>query len=591
MSLRVRGVAHAGLGVLVALGWGCATVAPGSPELLIRDGLLIDGTGAPARRADVAIRAGRIVAVGDLAARGAARTIDAAGLAVAPGFIDLHSHADLILLADADEQARLLAAKVRQGVTTLIVGNCGLGVAPSDDTSAPILAAINGWMTPGAVRAGPTGVAGYLERLERQGVVVNAGTLVPHGPVRIAAMGLAPGAPSVEQLERMRGEVRAGLRAGAFGLSVGLIYPPGMYSATEELIDLVRPVAAHDRLFTAHVRGSSETLLPATRELIAIARATGARVHHSHLEAVGRRFWPDIERVLALEDAARAEGLRITHDVFPYTRAATMMSAIFPPWALEGGIPALLARLRDEPARARLAREIAEHVPRWPPWVEGGWPHNLVEAVGWDGIVIASTGTVGPDGPVGRSLADLAAERRRAPFDVVADLMLDSQGQVGQLVDEISGQDEEIEPLLGILGHAAAIVVSDAEDYGRGAPHPAHAGAFVRALRLARERNLASLEEMVRRMTSGPAALLGLTDRGTVRPGAAADLVIFDPRAVGDTAGWDDPRRPAAGVSWVLINGNVAVERGRFLGGRHGAVLKAAPEPRFGGIDSVPRGG
>jgi N-acyl-D-aspartate/D-glutamate deacylase len=521
MPRKARSIAQHALAGLVGLALllapGCHDEKSVEADLLIRGATLIDGSGQAPRAADVAVRDGRILAVGDTAPRVARREIDASGLVVAPGFVDLHSHADLILLAGPAEQQRLLSAKLLQGVTTIVVGNCGLGLAPASPDAAAILSQINGWMTPEGVRAGPLGIGEYLDRLESQGVALNVGTLIPHGPVRISGMGLSSGAPTEPQLERMRELIRRGLDEGAFGLSTGLIYPPGMYSATEELVALARVVAERDGLFTSHVRGSSEMLLPATRELIDIARRSGARVHHSHLEAVGERFWPEVRRVLELEDRARAEGLRVSHDVFPYTRAATMMSAIFPPWSLEGGLEALLDRLQDPVERGRIRLDLEQRVPAWPPWQPGGWPHNLVEAVGWDGILVAS---VGPDGPadwVGRSLAEVARSRGGDPFELVAELMISQQGRVGQLVDEISGREERIDTLLSILAHPAAAVISDAEDYGRGTPHPAHAGAFARALRLARERSLLPLEELVRRMTAYPASLIGLEHGGRPR--------------------------------------------------------------------------
>jgi N-acyl-D-amino-acid deacylase len=348
-----------------------------------------------------------------------------------------------------------------------------------------------------------------------------------------------------------------------------------MYADTAELADLATRVAARDGLVALHVRGSSETLVPATEELIEIARRSGARMHHSHLEGVGRPFWPDVARALALEDAAREEGLRVSHDVFVYTRAATMMSAIFPPWSLEGGVPSLLERLVEPSTRERIRTEIENRRPEWPPWRAGGWPHNLVGAVGWEGIRVASVGPGGPSELVGRSLAEIADAQGRRPFDVVADLMIAQGGQVGQQVDEISGVEGDDDVLLSILRHPAAAVISDADDYGRGAPHPAHAGAFARVLRLSREGRAPALEEVVRRMTSYPAALVGLPERGVVREEVPADIVVFDPATVTDRATWAEPRRSAEGIRWVLVNGRIVVDEGRYVGGLVGQVLRS----------------
>jgi N-acyl-D-aspartate/D-glutamate deacylase len=559
--------------VLIATSFGCD--GGDAIDLLIVGGTVLDGTGGVPRRIDVAVNQGRVVTLDPQPELKARRTIDATGRVVAPGFIDMHSHADLIVLAEPRTQASLLEAKMRQGVTTIVVGNCGLGAAPTDAESMPIVGSINGWMTPDGVAAPAMSVREFLERLEQGGVVLNVATLVPHGPVRISAMGLRPGAPSDAELEAMIRSIDEGLRAGAFGLSSGLIYPPGMYSATDELIALARVVARHDGLVTSHVRGSSETLLDATRELVEIARASGARAHHSHMEAVGERFWGRIPEMLAIEDAARDEGLAISHDVFPYTRAATMMTAIFPPWSLEGGVPGLLDRLEQPDLRDRIRRDIEERRPSWPPWGPEGWPHNLVRAVGWDGILVASVGPGGPAEWVGRSLAEIAAERGADPFDVVAELVVSQNGRVGQQVAEISGREGEIETLLQILDHPAAAIISDAEDYGRGTPHPAHAGAFARALRLNRERSSMALQEIIRRMTGYPATLLGLEDRGLLREGAAADLVIFDPLRVTDRATWSAPRERAEGISHVIVNGTVVVEEGRYSGGSNGEVLRS----------------
>ncbi len=539
-------------------------------DTILRGALVYDGSGGEPRHADIAIDGGTVVAFGSADGLSGNQELDLHGFAIAPGFVDIHSHADLILLADDARRAGLLEAKIRQGVTTIVVGNCALGPAPANEASSEILAGVNAWMTPHGVTAGALTVAAYLDRLDALGVPLNVATLVPHGPLRISAMGLQPGPPDTVQAAAIEAALRDGLDAGAYGLSVGLIYPPGMYSDTEELSGLARIVAGRDALLTAHVRGSSETLIDATQELIEIARATGARVHHSHLEAVGDTFWPGIEKVLALEDTARGEDLRISHDVFPYTRAATMMSAIFPPWSLAGGVPALLERLEDSATRERIRAELETRKPEWPPWQAGGWPHNLVGAVGWDGIYVASVGPGGPVEYVGRDLRSIAAEENREPFDVVADLMLSEDGRVGQLVGEISGQDG----LLTILAHPAAAVISDAEDYGRGVPHPAHAGAFARALRLNREHALMPEAEMIRRMTSYPATIVGIDTVGRLDPGGVADLVVLDPATVTERADWDSPREFASGIEGVMIGGRWIVYAGDYLPGSNGRVLR-----------------
>jgi len=558
---RARRLAWTLLLAPVALGWGCASTV----DTVLRGAIVYDGSGGPGRRVDIAIDGGKIVAIGELDDLDPKVELDLGGLTILPGLVDIHSHADLILLAASETRNRLLEAKLRQGVTTIVVGNCGLGPAPAGPDAAAILAAVNGWMTPEGVDAGRMTTAAYLDELEERPLPINVATLVPHGPLRIDATGLEPGAVDEDRLDAMAGTLRESLAAGAYGLSAGLIYPPGMYTDTDELVALAGVVAEFDGLVTLHVRGSSETLLPATGELIEIARRSGARTHHSHLEAVGRSFWPAITEVLAAEDAARDNGLPITHDVFPYTRAATMMSAIFPPWSLSGGVPALLERLADPESRARIRQDMAGPGIEW---------HNLVGAVGWDGIYVASVGPEGPTELVGRDLRSIAEEKGADPFDVVVELMLAERGRVGQLVGEISGDGDEIDALLSILSHPAAAVISDAEDYGRGVPHPAHAGAFVRALRLNREYGLMTDGEMVRRMTSYPAAIVGLEGVGRLAVGEVADLVVISPDRVGDEADWIAPREFAAGVEGVMLGGRWAVWADLYMPPKLGRVLR-----------------
>jgi N-acyl-D-aspartate/D-glutamate deacylase len=539
-----------------------------SADLVLRNGRIVDGTGAPERQGD-AIRGGRIAGVGE--ALDGDEVIDAAGKTIAPGFIDLHSHGDLVLAWPSEDRLSLLEGRLAQGITTEIVGNCDLGAAPLEGGASEILTQINGWMSPAAFDWSWKSTPDYLSHLERVGLPVNVGTLVPHGPLRLAVRGLSAGETSASERRLMAEALDAALAEGAFGLSAGLIYPPGMYTSTDELSFLARRVERTGGFFACHVRGSSETLLDAVSEILRIGSETGVRVHHSHAEAVGRSHWPKLTRFLEMEEAARAEGLRVSADMFPYTVAATMMLAIFPPWSLEGGLPRLLERLRDDSERDRIRTSIETISPSWPPWREGGWPHNLVKAVGWDRIRVASVGSDRNRGLEGMSLEELGRARRRSPFDAIAELMIEEEGNLGQFVEDISGD----EGLAALVNDPGIAFITDANDYGKGKPHPAAYGSFPRILgRYVREKRSLSLEEAVHRMTSLPASILELPERGILREGAFADIVVFDNDAIIDQATLEEPRIPPRGMELVLVNGKAVYRNGALTGALPGAALR-----------------
>jgi N-acyl-D-amino-acid deacylase len=545
-------------------------------DITIQNAVIIDGTGLPAYRADIAIKGDRTAAIGKFNAK-AKQMINARGRTVIPGIIDPHSHADLILPLAPKRQAELMRCKVAQGVTTTIIGNCGLGCAPvANDEAEGILRAVNAWMTPEPVAWKWRTVGEYLDRIESNGLAMNIAALAPHGPVRISAMGLAKGAPSKSQMKKMRSMVERAMMDGALGLSTGLIYPPGMYSDTDELKELARVVADYGGVYTSHIRGSSETLIPAVNELLEVGRETGVRVHHSHNEAVGREHWPKIDRALALEEEAEREGLRVSFDMFPYTAAATMMIAIYPPWSLEGGVDRLIERLKDLKTRRLIERDIERQKPSWPPWREGGWPHNLVGATGWEAIFIGYVESRRNKRYEKHSLTDLARMTGKRPFDAISDLIIEERGQVSMLIFEISGERDERELLGKYARHRLSAFCTDAEDYGRGLPHPAAYGAFARILsKYVREDRALTLEEAVRKMTSYPARIFGLKDRGVIRPGAFADLMIFDPGRVNDHASFEKPRREATGIEMVIINGSVAFENNQASDKLHGSVIRS----------------
>jgi N-acyl-D-amino-acid deacylase len=544
-------------------------------DLVIQNARIIDGSGQSAYHADIAVKNNRIAVTGQFDGK-AKKTIDARGLTIIPGIIDPHSHADLILPLAPARQSELMRCKLAQGVTTTIVGNCGLGCAPivNGETEA-ILRAVNSWMTPQPVEWRWRTTGEYLDRLANNGLALNIATLAPHGPIRISAMGLTKGPPSKSQMKKMRAMVEQSMNDGALGLSTGLIYPPGMYSDTNELRGLARVVAGGDGVYTSHIRGSSEMLIPAVKELLDVGRATGVRVHHSHNEAVGREHWPKIDRALALEEQAERDGVRVSFDMFPYTAAATMMIAIYPPWALEGGVDHLVEKLKDKKTRERIRRDIERKKPSWPPWRANGWPHNLVKATSWGAIRIGYVESCANKHCENLSLVELGRLTGKTPFDAISDLIIEEHGQVSMLIFEVSGENEERGLLGKYAGHRLSAFCTDAEDYGRGLPHPAAYGAFARIFsKFVRKDKTLALEEAVRKMTSYPALIFGLKDRGVIRPGAFADLVMIDPGRINDRANFKFPRREATGIRTVIINGRVALENGAIIDGLNGSVIR-----------------
>ncbi len=547
-------------------------------DLLIKNADVLDGTGQPAYPADVAIQDNRVIAIGAIGQFPvhAKQTIDATGLTLMPGLIDPHSHADLLLPLAPERQAELMRSKLAQGITTTIIGNCGLGCAPVANVEAEnILRALNAWMTPEQVAWPWRTVGDYLERLGENGLALNVATLAPHGPIRISAMGLAKGAPLKAQQRMMRRMVEQAMNDGALGLSTGLIYPPGMWSAPDELQDLARVVAAHGGIYTSHIRGSSETLLPAVKELIEVGRATGCRIHHSHNEAVGRAHWPKIPKVLALEEQAEREGIRISFDMFPYTAAATMMIALYPPWALEGGVDRLLECLQDGTTRRRIERDIARRKSVWPALGENGWPHNLVRATSWEAITIGYVASRKNKRYENRTLVELGKLTGKTPFDAISDLLIEEHGQVSMMIFEVNGEREERALLKQFVSHRLCAFCTDAEDYGRGLPHPAAYGAFARIFdKFVKRDATISLAEAVRKMTSYPAQIFGLRERGVIRPGAFADLVLCNPAKIADRASFARPRQLAAGIEQVFVNGRLAYSARQTINSRHGSLLK-----------------
>ena len=536
------------------------------PSLLIRGGTIYDGLGNPPERLDLLVEGNTIV---DLPARGSAtvadRVIDAEGLAVAPGFIDIHSHSDLAVLHPAARD--LMAPFVAQGITTQAIGNCGLGVAPAPRSRRDHLLAFMALLVPArfeSVGIRWTSCRDYFAALATAHLPLNVAPLAAHGALRCAVMGAKSGPARGSDLKRIGQALDEALNAGALGLSAGLIYPPGMWADTDELEALCRRVAAVDGLFACHVRGSSELAVHAQRELLQLGKNTGTSLQHSHHEAFGPGYWHLVDETMRLEDDARAAGVDVASDVIPYHAVNTTLLSIYPPWALEGGVEALCLRLRDETTRHRIAAEIEGRKPLWPPWRDG-WAHNLIRAGGWDNVFVLQAANPAYSRWLGRSLSAVAAAEGSSPFECAARLTQACGGDVMARYHGVTGAPGDDGRLRSLIAHPDNAIGVDVILNGDGVSHPGGHGAMPRVLgTYSRERGWLSLSQAIRKITSLPAARLGITDRGRLAPGRAADIVLFDPLTVGERGTFEHPDRPPRGIEWVVLNGRVAMEAGRL---------------------------
>jgi N-acyl-D-amino-acid deacylase len=522
----------------------------------------MDGTGNPWFFGDVAIKDSKIEHIG-IIDRGLARqVIDAKGLVVAPGFVDIHSHADFVL--PLDEHPKILEPLVRQGVTTVVTGNCGYSPAPINQQTLGLLKTYTSFLQAAELGWEWLDMKGYMELIEKKGVAYNVAPLVSHGAIRIAIKGF-DGGPATdlerEGMARLAGEA---MEQGVFGLSCGLIYAPGMYSNTDELVAISRPLRDFGGVFTSHIRGSSE-----------VGEQNGIGVEHSHLEAFGQDHWPKIDQVLSLHDQARARGVDITFDVIPYIAANTTLLAIFPPWCIEGGVSNLIERLKNKEVRKRISLDVEETIPGWPPWVPGGWPHNLVEATGWKNISIISVGSEANKRLEGKTLVEIATETGKTPFDAAADLIIEEQGQVMALYVGVSGDQRSDEGLRKIISHPRASICTDAIITGKGLPHPAAYGSFPKVLGyFSRDLRLFTIEDAVRKMTSMSLQRFEIRDRGLIGEGCFADITIFDEATVGEKGTYFDPAHFPEGIKYVIINGTPVLQDGIYNGKLCGHVLR-----------------
>jgi N-acyl-D-amino-acid deacylase len=530
----------------------------GDGNVLIIGGTVIDGTGSARRRADVAVRSGRIDAVGDLAGAGTdgLEQVDATGLVVAPGWVDLHSHSDLTLLSDG--RAR---SKVAQGVTTEINGNCGMGAVPLPATVASEVRAANATIDPDAgVEWAWSDLGGYVAALDREGLALNTAPLIGHLPLRIAVAGEAARPLDARERSALVVAIDAILDGGAIGVSTGLMYPPAMSADRNELVAIGQAVARRDRLFAIHMRNYSDHLLDAVDEALTIARLSGCRLQISHLAVAGRRNWGAVPRALERIDRAHDAGVDVGVDIYPYIAGSANLSQLLPDWAQAGGPAAIVARLANPNERAR---------------IHADWRDSLF--FGWDEIEVAST-EPGLEDALGETVEAVAARWSIDPGEAALDLIARSINRI-QMVAYGRSEDD----LRAVLGHPLASIGSDglAMDpdgpSSAGRPHPRSFGCYPRLLgKYVRDDGLLSLERAIQMSTSAPADRAGLAGRGRIAEGAVADLVAFDPATIIDGATFREPTLAPVGVRHVIVAGRRALVDGRQPDGvRPGRVLLA----------------
>jgi len=541
----------------LALGRSSRVAAAPAFDVVIRGGTVVDGTGAPAFRADVGLVGDTVTALGEIAPEQGRRVIEATGLHVAPGFIDIHTHSDPDVLAYPTADSR-----VRQGVTTELAGHCGSSAAPL--AGLGVGERREEWKADG-IDADWTDVASYLARVERAGISVNHALLAGHGTLRSNAIGDVDRPLSAEEMRAVARALEEALDQGVFGLSTGLEYVPGRYTPPSEIVELSRLVARRGGLYASHIRNEEARLLEAVAEAIEVGRSSGVRVEIAHLKAAGESNWPKQGAALDLLESARRDGIAVLADAYPYTAYSTGLTTFMEGWAREGGTAAILRRFRDPEARARIRREVEAQV--------------NVDPGGWERVVVSRVKTE-KNRPVavGRSLVEIAGGWGLDPVDAYLRLLEEEETAVSFVGHGMSPDNVE-----RVLRHPLVMIGSDGSSMapvGKAAearPHPRSYGTFVRVIGFyARERGTFDLPTAVRKMTSLPADQIGLGDRGRLARGKRADLVVFDAAKVRDTATFDDPHRYPEGIAHVLVNGVPVVERCVHTGARPGRVLRRA---------------
>ncbi len=563
MASDLKGRRARALAFCLAMGLiGLPSIRPSAEppqyDLLIVNGHIIDGSGSPWFEGSVAVKQGKIVEAGRLGKVSARQVIDASGLIVAPGFIDLHSHSDYTLLVDGNGQS-----KIRQGVTTEILGES----ESAGPVSGPAVPGFDRSLRRYRLQRDWTTLGEYFARVERQGISVNIASYVGSGQVRMCVIGNEDRAPTPEELDKMKGLVDQAMRDGAIGLSSGLIYPPNLFAKTDELIELARVAAKYGGIYAGHIRGEGAHGLQAIDEAIEISERAGLPANIFHFKVDDRALWGHMKEQVQHIQAARDRGVDITANQYPYVAGMTGLEMCIPPKYMVGPSEEFVGRLKNPRIRAEIRKAIASGLP--------GWEDNEVKSAGgWHGVLVAALQQLENKKFEGKRMDEVAKMMGKDPVDSLCDLLISEGGSAEAIYFVMSEADVRLamqQPWVGI-GSDGVAVTPDMTFMGR--PHPRFYGAFPRVLgHYVRDEKVLTLPDAIRKMTSLSAQIAGLTDRGLLRPGMAADITIFDPKTVADKATFEDPAQYAVGVPYVIVNGVVVLDQGQHTGAKPGHVL------------------
>jgi N-acyl-D-amino-acid deacylase len=525
-------------------------------DIIIKNGKIIDGCGNPWYNSELAIKNGKIVEIKKTISGEAKKVINAEGKVVCPGFINTHAHTDLRIFKNPEEETKLM-----QGYTTALFGQDGLSVAPLEGEHKKIMMSRVAGLLGTDLDEWPwSSMKEYLDALETVQPGVNVLMLVPHGAVRAMGMGWDDRCATPKEMEKMKAVLAQALDEGAFGLSTGLIYPPGMYADKNELIELCKVTAEHGGIFVVHMRNEGDAIMEAIDEVIEVCLSANCPLHISHLKVAGKRNWGRSREILKVLDEARVKGLDVTFDQYPYLAGSTMLDAVIPPKYHSGGQIKMLERLKDPKIRQEIY-EMQERINQ-EPW------DNWVDYCGWDGILINAVKTEANKFAEGKTVAEIAKITGKKPNDAVCDMLIEEEGAI--TMTEFYGSEKDV---VNFMKSDYMMLCSDGIAGGK--PHPRVYGSCPRFLgKYVREDKALTLPQAIRKLTSMPAQRLGLLDKGLLKEGFTADIVIFDPDEIIDKGTFSNPIQLPVGISHVLINGKVSVEKGKMIEIRNGQVIR-----------------